>query len=181
MKKCCYPLNTATLHQEASLACKSQTCRKLPKKEYMFCKFSNFLKQFQQHLCSLLACLVNFSPASAQNFLPPWRQSESHFRNRRPINDAPTATCEASTAWQRVANGMRLFSVRLMLARMEDKPGICPYFSWSRDLRFLNSHPPIFLSLIQLIHTTPNNGMKQKTESFGTEQNLATIHPGTSS
>ena len=31
MKKCCYPLNTATLHQEASLACKSQTCRKLPK------------------------------------------------------------------------------------------------------------------------------------------------------
>ena len=56
----------------------------------MFWKFSNFLKQFQQHLCSLLACLVNFSPASAQNFLPPWRQSESHFRNRRPINDAST-------------------------------------------------------------------------------------------
>ena len=37
MKKCCYPLNTATLHQEASLACKSQTCRKLPKKEKFTC------------------------------------------------------------------------------------------------------------------------------------------------
>ena len=51
----------------------------------------------------------------------------------------PPVHCMVGYRW--VAQGMRLFSVRLMLARMEDKPGICPYFSWSRDSRFLNSHP----------------------------------------
>ena len=52
-----------------------------------------FLLFNKNNLLPFLLSTLNYVCAlhySVQNFLPPWRQSESHFRNRRPINDAPS-------------------------------------------------------------------------------------------